>query len=265
MTMRRWRHVTDDAFELALLDAANDDAPDEGAAARAAAAAVATAAVVGGVATASGGTKTIAAAASKWLMMAAVIGTGAAGFMQLTSEPPSLAATGVTEPASIAAAALPALPPQQAPAAKPAATTHEAGDSEAGDSEAGDSEAGDSEAGDSKAGDSKPGAGAHTAKPTRATKPKAATAASKLNSELGLLDRVRKARAAGNEQLARQLLAQYQRQHKSGMLAREAEVLRIESLLASGKRKEAKNRARAFLARHPNDPHASRMRRVLSN
>ncbi|HEX6272458.1 MAG TPA: hypothetical protein VFZ53_05445, partial [Polyangiaceae bacterium] len=48
-----------------------------------------------------------------------------------------------------------------------------------------------------------------------------------------------------------------------GALVQEREALVVEALLASGRRDEARQRAREFLARYPTSPHAAAAKRAL--
>jgi TolA-binding protein len=81
-------------------------------------------------------------------------------------------------------------------------------------------------------------------------------------AEIALLDAARTAQTSGNHARALSLLDQYATEFPAGGLAAEAEVLRIDVLAARGDRAVAAERARRFLQRHPNSPHAERLRRI---
>jgi hypothetical protein len=51
--------------------------------------------------------------------------------------------------------------------------------------------------------------------------------------------------------------------HRTGLLAQEAEALRIDALVRAGDRPDAEARASAFVASHPESPHAPRLRALL--
>jgi hypothetical protein len=89
------------------------------------------------------------------------------------------------------------------------------------------------------------------------------SSSSALAAELGALDSVRAALAAGNATLALGKLDDYARTYPRGRLVLEAEVLRIDALAKSGQAPAAKKRAESFLKRHPNSVLASRVRAYL--
>ena len=85
-----------------------------------------------------------------------------------------------------------------------------------------------------------------------------------LADELRALDRARASLASGNAGQALTILADYRRLHPRGHLTLEAEVLRIDSLAASGRRDEAERRARRFLRDNSKSVLAPRVRRSLT-
>ncbi len=84
-----------------------------------------------------------------------------------------------------------------------------------------------------------------------------------LGAEVALLDEARSALARGDANAALASLARHDREFPGGFLGTEAEVVRIQALLASGRRTEAKSRGDALLAREPNGPQARRVRSIL--
>ncbi|AKU95252.1 hypothetical protein AKJ09_01916 [Labilithrix luteola] len=95
--------------------------------------------------------------------------------------------------------------------------------------------------------------------------PNASNDADDLLAEARALERVRSAIAARRTDDARAGLEDYRRTFPKKLLAKEAQVLEIESLLAEGRRDEAKERAQAFLASSPNSPYATRVRSLLAS
>lgn len=100
----------------------------------------------------------------------------------------------------------------------------------------------------------------HAARPTNepspANQPKAAKPT--LSDEVAALDKARKAMDEDPEAALAEL-----DKVQGGVLAQEADVLRIEALARAGKKDQAKAAASAFLAKHPNSPLASRVRRAI--
>ncbi|MEZ4221077.1 MAG: hypothetical protein R3B13_09110 [Polyangiaceae bacterium] len=94
--------------------------------------------------------------------------------------------------------------------------------------------------------------------------PSSVHAAAAPASELELMDDARSAVLAGDAAKALAALDARERAHGQGMLGPEAEVLRIEALMAAGRRGEAASRAQRFLLQHAQSPHARRVRTLLS-
>lgn len=86
---------------------------------------------------------------------------------------------------------------------------------------------------------------------------------SDLAAEIAALDGIRTALAIGAWQDAEQQLGRYQRQFSRGALRSEAEVLRIETLVARGNRVAAEGAAERFIAQHPRDPQVARVRALV--
>jgi hypothetical protein len=103
------------------------------------------------------------------------------------------------------------------------------------------------------------------AAPPSARAPVASAAAepSPLAEETALLDRARAALAAHDGPGALAALAEHDRRFASGALGPEALVVRVEALVASGRRVEAERAGERFLASHPSSPHARRIRSLL--
>jgi TolA-binding protein len=105
--------------------------------------------------------------------------------------------------------------------------------------------------------------------PRSATSPRHASGADKRSSDPALgeqvsaLDRARRALGDGDSAGALRQLDDYESRFPRGALVEEAEVLRVESLLASGDRASAARVGGRFLAAHPDSPHAARVRALL--
>jgi TolA-binding protein len=69
--------------------------------------------------------------------------------------------------------------------------------------------------------------------------------------------------AAGDFERALEATEAYARAFPRGQLAADADALAAQALAARGERTRASERAQRFLERHPDDPHAARMRRLL--
>jgi outer membrane protein assembly factor BamD (BamD/ComL family) len=88
-------------------------------------------------------------------------------------------------------------------------------------------------------------------------------AASDISVEVGLLDDARRALAKGDTGRALSALDAHAERFGHGVLAEEAEVLRIQTLLKAGKGGQAQQRAQDYLSDHPESPHAGRVRSML--
>lgn len=87
---------------------------------------------------------------------------------------------------------------------------------------------------------------------------------STLRAEIQFLDAARNASRRGHFSTALQKVEDYRREFPNGALVADAEVVAIDALIANNKRELARERSRLFLSRHPDDPHARRLRRVLT-
>ncbi|HEY2404837.1 MAG TPA: hypothetical protein VGI10_02495 [Polyangiaceae bacterium] len=86
---------------------------------------------------------------------------------------------------------------------------------------------------------------------------------STLSEQVMALDRVRVALGARRPIGALNEIASYRAHYPKGVFLIEASVLEIEALAQSGQRNLAASRAQAFLAAHPDSPHAARLRALL--
>ncbi|HYP99517.1 MAG TPA: outer membrane protein assembly factor BamD [Polyangiaceae bacterium] len=96
----------------------------------------------------------------------------------------------------------------------------------------------------------------------RASKAAPADSAADLSDQLRLIDAARAAVAAGNASAASAALTSYRTRFPRGPFGQEAAVLQIETLDLQGNHAQAAAQARSFLARYPNSPHASVVRRI---
>jgi hypothetical protein len=101
---------------------------------------------------------------------------------------------------------------------------------------------------------------AFPATPVPAPSALAPAANDSLSLEVALLDRARSALAAGDATRSLSVLDEYQRGTPSGILAPEAQVLRIQVLERLGQTRAASALARDFVARHPGSRHAAALR-----
>jgi hypothetical protein len=242
-----------DEVELALLASARADAPSQEALKRAmlavgiggSLAAAATVASAAAVAKASMPPAAAAAAASKsslvllvkWVGIAALGGLAGWGVVhELTPAPQSLALAPVSDDAArrdFAFDKAPTSPPQAGPAVA-GPTEDPATSALAGDE-------------------------GHVAPEASRTKAPAAPRKPTLADEVAALDKARKA-MDDDPEAALAAVESYEKGFKGGVLAEEAEMLRVESLARAGKKEEARAAAAAFLARYPKSAHAARIR-----
>lgn len=87
----------------------------------------------------------------------------------------------------------------------------------------------------------------------------------RLALEVSLIDRARAAVTANDIPRALAVLDEYRKSFADGALVEEAELVRIEALLAAHRSAEASEAGRAFLARFPHSPLARRVRSMLSS
>jgi hypothetical protein len=81
-----------------------------------------------------------------------------------------------------------------------------------------------------------------------------------LAAEVSRLDAARVAIARGDYDDALRLVAGFHDDFPGGALAAEADVVALEALEGKGDHAEVARRAQSFLTKHPNDPHAARVR-----
>jgi TolA-binding protein len=96
------------------------------------------------------------------------------------------------------------------------------------------------------------------------TRPAASTTVD-LREEIQLLDRARAAVRAGEPNEALSLLAKYDRRYPRGQFRQEAQVIRVEALEQSGRKKAAVELGKKFVAAHPESPHVERVERVTGS
>jgi hypothetical protein len=89
--------------------------------------------------------------------------------------------------------------------------------------------------------------------------------ASALAHEVARIDEARLALRGGDAAAALAALARYDEERQTGVLDREAAVLRIEALRRAGKANEAKGHARRYLERFPSDAHTASLRLFLGD
>jgi TolA-binding protein len=94
-----------------------------------------------------------------------------------------------------------------------------------------------------------------------APEPKRATR--ELGEQVASLDRAGRALAAGEAAEALRLIDEYQARFPTGSLLQEATVVRVDALLALGRRADATAVAATFLSSHPTSPYAAKLRRRL--
>ena len=108
------------------------------------------------------------------------------------------------------------------------------------------------------------GVGTSTSNVSGAPSPAVTEGLSTLTAEAAAIDRARRALAAGSPGSAIELLDRYERDSPTHALAPDARALRIQAEKARGNDVVAKKLAEKFLSLYPGDPHAERVRRVLS-
>jgi hypothetical protein len=109
-----------------------------------------------------------------------------------------------------------------------------------------------------------PAPSATLARAPQAPSAPSSTSPAPVREEVRRIDAARAALAAGNAQQALNELSAYDRIAVSGMLDREARVLRIEALVKSGDWQRARQLAAAYSTAFPNDAHARRLRSLIS-
>jgi outer membrane protein assembly factor BamD (BamD/ComL family) len=84
-----------------------------------------------------------------------------------------------------------------------------------------------------------------------------------LDEEVVLLERAQEALAHEDGSTALAIVSRYETRFPKGVLAEEAEVVRIEALALAKESDRAAERAQRFLDAHPHSPHADRARSIL--
>ncbi len=87
---------------------------------------------------------------------------------------------------------------------------------------------------------------------------------STLASELLLLEDAR-AYASRDPSIALARLAEHRQRHPGGLLAAERDLMELDLLRRTGRVQEARDRAKAWLARDPNGMHSARVREILAS
>lgn len=105
---------------------------------------------------------------------------------------------------------------------------------------------------------------ARGASPSRRALSEKATSDDALGEEVSFLDHARRALAGGDPAGALRQLDAFDARFPRGSLVEEAEVVRVEALLAEDDRASAAKVAARFLAAHPTSPHAARIRALLA-
>ncbi len=91
------------------------------------------------------------------------------------------------------------------------------------------------------------------------------TTSGRLGREVSLIDEARRALAVGDAPRAEATLDAYAALARTGTLDREAQILRVEALVASGQRAAAVVLARSYLQAYPSDPHAPMLRQLVTD
>lgn len=118
-------------------------------------------------------------------------------------------------------------------------------------------------------GDARPTRSQPRTRAKRSAIPAAATATpssatNTLAAQVALLDRARAALAGGASNETLRLVARYRTEFPVGELLPDAEVVGIEALSALDDQPRLQERAAAFLDKHPNDPHAAKVRALAA-
>jgi outer membrane protein assembly factor BamD (BamD/ComL family) len=82
--------------------------------------------------------------------------------------------------------------------------------------------------------------------------------------DVAQLDRARSALARGETKSALEALDAYSATHRTGVLDREATILRIDAFVSQGDKARAVRLARRYLEQFPRDPHAQRLEQLVA-
>ncbi len=107
-----------------------------------------------------------------------------------------------------------------------------------------------------------PGIGARQAPAEDA--PGALDHASQLAADVALIDRAKKRLGRGDATATLRELEAYGKARNTGVLDREALVLKVEALVLAGKRSQAREVARGYLERFPEDAYTRRLRQLVA-
>jgi hypothetical protein len=166
-------------------------------------------------------------AAVKWLLLGAFGGGGVTAGVMVERRAPALERPAAQPPEPAAAQAGEAAPPATMEERPPSKAAHRAT--------------------------------AH--RPTRAgVRAHRAVEPSRLAAEVSRIDIARTASTNGDFDGAIRLIERYHDDFPEGALAPDADVVALEAAVGKHDRGEVSRRARSFLARYPNDPHAARVR-----
>lgn len=105
--------------------------------------------------------------------------------------------------------------------------------------------------------------GGEAKRPDRGPRHTAPLTTDALRADVEQLDRARMAMRSGNPAAALRTLDAYDRSTRTGALDEDARVLRIEALIAAGRREQARALARSYIRRNPDDSHSVRWSQVL--
>jgi hypothetical protein len=227
------------------------------AAAAAQASAVSAAAVSSGAVAAEGlaasGKAAVISVVAKWIGIGAVGGLATAGGAQYIAD------ASRAEPSGAPAAAQVSDQQRERPAPQPRALeapAHAVASATVADEEAGDAAA----PSPSPAPMPEPTARTRPASPS----PRAPSGDNPLAAELVELDAARRALARGDTASALQALDAYAASRKTGVLDREAMILRIDALVIRGDKPRAVQLAERYIARFPGDAHVNRLKQLVA-
>lgn len=178
----------------------------------------------------------VALLVGKWIAVGTVAGLALAGGASALSSP-------AAAPREQAAAPITVAPPAAAPAEQPRAPVQN-----------------DTTSAVVAADTPEPSPASRSAKPAPVAAP---SPEGRLAREVAQIDAARQAVAAGNASAALSHLDQYSAPDRTTTLDREAQLLRIDALLLSGRKAEALRLAQGYLALHPGDPHSTRLRALV--
>jgi hypothetical protein len=101
-------------------------------------------------------------------------------------------------------------------------------------------------------------------RPTHPRRPEPAVMPDPLSVEAAMITEARAQLRGGDAHAALATLGRLQSRSRSGALGQEREILTIQALLALGETEDARRRAQAFVANHPDSPHVAQIRGIAS-